>query len=720
MTETTAGELAAERMQRLLSRAVEEQVSEQRQATGLLTEVRTSLSALEQGLRAAASQETVDRLDSSVSTVVADVRTSTALLSQRLEALSARVETIATESAAPVEQTSVRLGALAAELSGQADAIGRLQDALRTFEAFPAALASLQREISGLHDRLAPLGDLQAAVSDAGARTVGALDALRPQLDALAAKVAAGAAGGGAADAARVRDAVVDALGQRLEGLEEAASRPVVTPEMLTLGLGDLRASVRAAVGEQLEDVTDRLGALQQRVDAASQAQVDVGTGPDLSGDVERLSDRLEELAVLPGQVEAALAGISALRSDTSVAGIRAALETFADGAAHLSEQVARITVPSVDDMSTAVSARVADRLVEVLAPRIADVVLTRVSAALVTQLGEALAPRLREETDVAIRSVVTDSEARVLAHVDESVLALAEALLRRKGLSRPASSSAAQVSAEVPAAGAEEAASVQPPAEEPLIVEPVHEVVARLADETPDTPEQEVEEEAPAAAPEPAAAAEPEPPPAPAEVPSPTTAAARAAVTTGLAPTPVVSAPAPAPAKAEPAKAAAPKATGAKEAPAKAEPAKGTTRAATKPAAAKAAAPRPAKAAPSRSAAAEAAPARSAPARPAAGRDEGGLRPARPTRNMPILDRTPDLEDNAFPAVGRPAPAVVPRAVTSPAGGLTDSRPGTTATPPVPPQGPPPAAQPMPAPQPQPQQGQESEKKRRWWRGGE
>lgn len=667
MTETPASELGAERMQRLLSRAVEEQVSEQRQAATLLSEVRASLAVLEAGLRVAASQETVDRLDSSVSTVVADLRTSTALLSQRLETLSSRVEAVAAETAAPAEQASVRLAALAAEVSAHTEAVERVQSALVAFETFPAALAAVQRDIAGLHDRLAPLGDLQAAVADAGARTVQALDALRPELEAL---------GRGnqttTEDVERVRDAVVDALGARLARLEEAAERPVVGPDLLTAGLGDLRANVRAAVGEQVGDLAERVTGLQQQLDALARLAGRVPEGPDLSGDLTRLSDRVEALSALPNQVEAALAGIAALRSDTSTAGVRAALETFADGAAHLSEQVARITVPSVDDVSSAVSARVADRLVEVLAPRIADVVLTRVSAALVTQLGEAIAPRLREESDDATRAVVAESEKRVLAHVDEAVLALAEALLRRKGLTRAALVPGAAASEPAPgperqpesqpesAAAAPERGEPTPvasepvevePESEPVQVEPVHEVMAELAAEGPSAPAE----------------------------PHATPASPRPAVTTSLAPAPV-----PARADERGAQDAEPVAS------TPARPAKGATasesvtrKPPSKPSTAQPAAATAGKKAPE--------PVEEAPAD--ATQPDEALRPARPIRHVPILERTPDLAPPSAPPLGtgRPAPPAVPK----------QSRPAAPAAPP-------PAAVPEP------------EKKRRWWRSGE
>src|SRR5690349_10446925 len=102
-------------MQELLSRAVEEQVSEQRAASTVLTEIKEQLAALESSVRGAAANATVERLDGAVSTVVADQRTATTLLSQRLEALTHRVEA---------------LSALGDDVTTQAAALQRVQEAL--------------------------------------------------------------------------------------------------------------------------------------------------------------------------------------------------------------------------------------------------------------------------------------------------------------------------------------------------------------------------------------------------------------------------------------------------------------------------------------------------------------------------------------------------------------------------------------------------------------
>jgi ABC-type transporter Mla subunit MlaD len=204
-------------MQALLSRAVEEQVSEQRAVSTVLAELRSQVAALSEGVRLAASDASVERLGGVVSTVVADLRTSTSLLGQRIEALAKRVDAVAADTAAPTEQAAVRLAGLAGDIAAQADAVGRMETALDQLASFPGALAALQKDVAGLHDRLQPLAEVRAGVGDLSARTSHSLETIRPQLEALLGKVEAL---GAVPDAERLRDAVVDAHSGRLDRTE--------------------------------------------------------------------------------------------------------------------------------------------------------------------------------------------------------------------------------------------------------------------------------------------------------------------------------------------------------------------------------------------------------------------------------------------------------------------------------------------------------------------
>ncbi len=424
----------SDRMQALLSWAVEEQVNEQRAVSSVLGDLRTQVTALTEGIRLTASDAAVERLGGVLSTVVADLRTSTSLLGQRIEALTERVDAVAIEAAAPTERAAVRLIALQADIDTQADSVERIQSALEVLAGFPDALASLQRDVAGLHDRLQPLGEVRSSLGDLGVRTASSLDALRPQLAALSAKV--DALGEGNAPE-RVTDAIIDALSGRLDRLEQAADRPVVGPEALRSGLGDLRASLDGAMGNRLEQLGAALAAVENRLGQVGERLADVGDAaggiPALATDLARLATRVEQLQVLRDQVGLVGQGVNALRDDSTGRTLSLGIASLRDDLVSLGEWVAQSAPPPAEDVAGLVSRSVADRLVETLAPRIADVVLTRVSAALVAQLGEALSPRLTMDTEAVVRTVTADSERRVLAHVDEAVLALAEALLRRR-----------------------------------------------------------------------------------------------------------------------------------------------------------------------------------------------------------------------------------------------------------------------------------------------
>ena len=98
-TSTSAG--VAERMQTLLSRAVEEQVAEQQAVSAVLTELRGQVDALSEAVRRGASHNAVEQVAQSVSGVVTDIRTATSLLGQRLDLLTARLDALGSRMTSP-------------------------------------------------------------------------------------------------------------------------------------------------------------------------------------------------------------------------------------------------------------------------------------------------------------------------------------------------------------------------------------------------------------------------------------------------------------------------------------------------------------------------------------------------------------------------------------------------------------------------------------------
>ncbi|MCW2668348.1 MAG: hypothetical protein JWO27_245 [Frankiales bacterium] len=686
MTETPAGAMPggpmSDRMQALLSAAAEEQVREQRAVSTVLGELRGQVAGLTEGVRSAASDATVERLGGVVSTVVADLRTSTSLLGQRIESLSKRIDAIAADTAAPTEQAAVRLAALSADVTAQGETVERMSAALDQLAGFPGALAALQKDVAGLHDRLAPLAEVRSGLSDLGARTAHSLEQLRPQVDAVRAKLDAI---GTVPDAERLRDAVVDALGPRLDKLEAAAARPVVGPEALKGHFGDLRAALGSQTGDRFDEVQAALGAIENRLGQVGERLADVGDAaggvPAVSAELARLHTRLDELAAIREQLTKVGQDVSALQDESGETSLAGAIAALRDDVGHLDERLGAQAPPAGEEIATVVSQRVSDRLVETLAPRIADVVLTRVSAALVTQLGEALSPRVKADTEEIVRAATAESERRVLAHVDEAVLALAEALLRRRRGGRTPEialqdlGGAIEEPAAAPAGPAEVEQTAAPAA--PAVAhsqEPIEAVLDRLS-----------------AVPEPA-------PEAAAEAPD---VHDRPAVTTSLAP-PSPNAPAPVrttepPAQAQPPTAAEPAQPEATEQPEKVAKAP-----------AKAAAKAPAKAPP-----------KAASKAPAKGLQKKAQAPVKkatrpPTRqpSKPILERTPDVPDDDREPLRPAAPAPAERPVTPPP---ATSRPAVPSPPPTLPGSLPQS----PAPAPEPTKQQEPRKRKPWWRPG-
>src|SRR4051812_12523604 len=160
-------------MQALLSRAVEDQLSEQRTVANALAEVRAQVAAVGEGLRGAASGVAVERLRTDLSAVATELRMSTTGLGERFDFLAQRLD----EQAAAIAgagsgsgELVTRLETLAADVASQGAAVTRLTAAVSSLSAFPAALTALQHDIGelqgGLQGGLAPLNDVRAAIAE--------------------------------------------------------------------------------------------------------------------------------------------------------------------------------------------------------------------------------------------------------------------------------------------------------------------------------------------------------------------------------------------------------------------------------------------------------------------------------------------------------------------------------------------------------------------------
>lgn len=191
-TPVPAGGPMSERMQALLSRAAEEQLSEQRQVSISLTDLRTLVNGLSEQLRLTASSARLESLGGDVASLFTELRMSTGQLGERLDVLGRRVDEqgastseIVASAGSGTEALAVRVTALGTDLSTQGDSIDRLGSAVRALSSFPDALSALQRELSTLHDRLAPLAEVRSSLADLASRTA-AVEGLRPDVAALA------------------------------------------------------------------------------------------------------------------------------------------------------------------------------------------------------------------------------------------------------------------------------------------------------------------------------------------------------------------------------------------------------------------------------------------------------------------------------------------------------------------------------------------------------
>lgn len=452
----------SERMQALLSRAAEEQLIEQRQVSSVLGELRGLITGLAEQLRSTASSARLDSLGGDLTALSTELRQSTAALGERVDALARALDEQRSSSASGtadqgsgMQALAVRTSALADDLSVHSAALERLTAAVDGLQHFPDALAGLQGELSGLHDQLGPLAEVRTTLVELTART-GELEAVRPELAALGTRLQ-GLATLTANDLVRARDGLQSAMTERLDRLEVLAGRPALTQEGLEAALAPLLGHL--ATGPQ---VVDRLSGLEGRLTALEDR---------LGGVASQLGSVAELVGGLPGvagELRAVRAGVGALQEDSrlptlllGVAGLREDLEDVA-------QRLAEVQVPTADAVAVAVEAQLIDPLVDALAPRVAELVLSRVAATLVEQVAGSVTASVQQGLAERVRAVAGESERRISAHVDEAVLVLAEALLRRRRVLRSGAAALGAGLEDVGAAGAAQVPAVpaQVPAE--------------------------------------------------------------------------------------------------------------------------------------------------------------------------------------------------------------------------------------------------------------
>jgi len=370
-----SGTPMSERMQSLLSRAVEDQLNEQRQLAGLLGDVRGQLARIHQEVEAlrgsgagAGGASDADAL----AQVSAEVREAVRLLAERVEGVARLVQQRGTD----LSELKAALADLQATMRSHTDALGGVSGGLAALPAFGDRIGGLQDNLVALHDRLAALDE-----------TAGVVTTLRQQVDTMAQELRElrSAFAGMGARLAEVPgrpelESVVTRVGARVDELGEQVSalRPaltVVQERIAALGEGgdaEPNAAVealRAELARFADTVVTDVARVQERLIKLDETMTEVAESlaPDPGQDGD------EEEPAQPGE-DAVLGELSELRDSLlGPGGLADKVEALAD-----------------DDLDTRVGA--------------------------------------------AVREAVAAAETRLTAHMDEAVLALAEGLLRRRG----------------------------------------------------------------------------------------------------------------------------------------------------------------------------------------------------------------------------------------------------------------------------------------------
>jgi uncharacterized phage infection (PIP) family protein YhgE len=371
----------SERMQSLLSRAVEDQLSEQRQLAGVLAEVRTQLGQLTGQLGALQGAGGGDsaQLEQALGAIAGNVRDAVRLLGERLDTVGRLVQ----ERGHDLADQRAMIGELKASVDGHTKALSGVTSGLTALPAFGERIEALQGGLTGLGDRLRGLEELTAAVSGLQQRADAVDAGLRELRQAFSGVAARAAQLPGREDVENVTGRIaesVDGLGGRLSRMETS-----------------------------IPSVLERLDALADAHEASRQS-------------LQALTDRLGEAPVSTAAGGPELADLSGLRDEVSA--LRAHLES---GEAD-------------DDDVQALMDRL-DELHEGLLG--GDGVLARLTALEATGRSEASATGLdADAVEDIVAAAVTESERRLAEHVDEAILTLAEALLRRRTRTRAAPAS--------------------------------------------------------------------------------------------------------------------------------------------------------------------------------------------------------------------------------------------------------------------------------------
>lgn len=370
-----SGAPMSERMQSLLSRAVEDQLSEQRQLAGALAEVRAQLGQLTDQLGATPGGATPSpQIDEALGAIAGSVRDAVRVLGERLDTVGRLVQQRGHDLA---EQRAL-IGELKSAVDGHGNALAGMTGGLAALPAFGERIDALQGGLAGLGDRLSGLEELTASVNALQQRSDAVDSGLRELRQAFSGVAARAAQLPGREDmealTGRIADSV-DGLGGRMSRLE--TSLPSLLERL------DALTDAHEEIKDSLRDVQARLGEGTAR-----------GAG---SPELADLAGLREEVAALRGHLDS---GEEA--DDDAVEALMERLDALHEGLLGDDGVVARLAA------------------------------LQTVSPDPVTTTGVDA-----EAVEEIVATAVAESEQRLAEHIDESILTLAEALLRRRSRSR-------------------------------------------------------------------------------------------------------------------------------------------------------------------------------------------------------------------------------------------------------------------------------------------
>jgi hypothetical protein len=444
----------SDRMQSLLARAAEDQLSEQRHLADALGDVRAQLAQITGDV--AALREQVGQgggVDDAVGSVSHEVREAVRLIGERLDGLARMVH----QRGLDIAELRGSFGELKTSVVAHGDALSGLTGGMDSIPSYGERVAALQETVAALSDRLGGLDEVRAAVADVDSRVGATADSLidlrrtlldlRAQVDSLA------AVGDLQATALSVA-----ALAERIEAFG-AATAP------LAEGMAGMQESLRLEI-ERNARLSQQLGELGDQVEAVAASQHELRADGDALG--QRLDGMQNDLTAIGGNV----AGL--VESGIDPADLTSALDA-ARAAAEQADRMSEIAVQVADVRAALVGAEGLEAQVATLSQQLAEV-----------DRGDDAG--LDERIQTVVSAAVADSERRLSDHLDEAVLALAEVLLRRRPGRVGSALGRGGATPSLGSAAPPAAVSASPVAEAPVVdapvVDPVDPVDAGSVDE--------------------------------------------------------------------------------------------------------------------------------------------------------------------------------------------------------------------------------------------